>query len=49
MEQLNQMLKLWIKKDQLRTEHNTKFDEIIPDEYKMRFYNLIQKIKGWVK
>jgi hypothetical protein len=40
---------LWIKKDQLKTEYDTKFDEIIHDKYKMRFYNLIQTIKGWMK
>tara|TARA_B110000503_G_scaffold11822_1_gene15978 strand:+ start:2233 stop:2364 length:132 start_codon:yes stop_codon:yes gene_type:complete len=40
---------LWIKKDQLKTEYNTKFDEIIQNKYKMRFYILIQTIKGWFK
>lgn len=43
------MIKLWIKNDQLETKHNTMFDEIIHNSYKMRFYNLIQTIKGWFK
>lgn len=43
------MIKLWVKNNQLETKYKTAFDEIMHNNYKMRFYNLIQTIKGWFK